>query len=154
MPSSAAGPFRRRTSSPGAQPACLSIAQPALPRPSPPPPPPQGSLQSCFSPPAPQGLRGLRRMSGAAPGALPPTPGCLAAPAIPRQEGRKEVLNHRPPILPGPAPQVAKARARTQPACHAAILYLTGRFLPACFGPKRNPVLSTASEWLREHITF
>lgn len=111
MPSSAAGPFPRRASSPGAQPACLSITQPALPRPPPPPPPAQGSLQSCFSPPAPQALRGCGEESG-------------AAPAVPLREGRAKVLNHRPDGLPGSAPQVARAKARTQPACCAAVLYL------------------------------
>lgn len=74
--------------------------------------------------------------SGAAPGTLPPPSGCLAAPPIPLQQGRKEVLNHRPDSIPGSAPEVAKARARTQPACRAATLYLRARFLLGPFGPK------------------
>lgn len=92
--------------------------------------------EACRAASAPQLRRGsgaCGEQSGAAPGALSPP---AAAPAVPRGEGRKPVLNHRPDSFPGPAPQVAKARARTQPACHAAILYLTGWFLPASFGPK------------------
>ncbi|XP_037981601.1 uncharacterized protein LOC119696105 [Motacilla alba alba] len=113
--------------------------------------------EACRAASAPQlrmGYGACGEESGAAPGTLSPPAGCLAAPAIPRREGRKEVLNHRPASFPGSAPQVAKARARTQPVCHAAILYLTGWFLPGPFGPKRNPMRSTTSGCVQEHITF
>lgn len=77
------------------------------------------ACRAASAPPSSAGATGAcGEESGAAPGRLPPPPGCLAAPAILRQEGRKEVLNHRPGSFPGPAPQVAKARARTQPCCN------------------------------------
>lgn len=49
------------------------------------------------------------------------------------------MLNHRPGCLPGPAPQVAEARARTQTACNAATRYHTGLAPLGTFWTKMQP---------------
>lgn len=54
----------------------------------------------------------------------------------PCQQGRKAMLNHRPTCFPGSAPQVAKSRARRQPASYAETRYRKGL---APLGKKHPP---------------
>lgn len=118
VPCSAAGPFPRRTSSPGALPACLSITQPAVPRP---PPPPPLRREACRAAPAPQLRRGYGACgeeSAAAPGALSPPSGCLVG----REKGGAE---SSPSQLPWPRSTGGQSQGQktTCPPCCNPILY-------------------------------